>query len=284
MSPRRVASRLVGTANRAVLGLRRLSAPWRSLPHFIVVGAQKAGTTSFFHYLSQHPAVAPAYRKEVHYFDLNYARGDAWYRSFFPRTAKLKGRVTGEASPYYLFHPVVARRMHRTIPGARVFILLRDPAVRALSHYEHSRRLGNERLSLAAALAAEEGRLRGEAAKLEAADGLSLAHQQFSYRSRGDYLPQVKRFHELFGREATQIIVSEEMFADPQGVVRSAFAHLEIDPSFEPPDLGAKAVSPTRAAASQEHDEALARLRADLAPANAALAAYLGRPLPWPSE
>ena len=113
-----------------------------ALPHFLIIGAQKAGTTSLASYLAAHPGVVPSKRKEVHFFDLNYEKGVDWYRSHFPIARgqglrrRMRGRrmLTGEASPYYIFHPLAASRAFDLLPAARVIVLLRNPVDRAYSH------------------------------------------------------------------------------------------------------------------------------------------------------
>src|SRR5436309_16134274 len=107
------------------------------LPDFIVIGAQKSGTGSLYAYLNGHPDVAGARVKEVHYFDLHYHRGVDWYLDQFPDEAAARPRCTGEASPYYLFHPHAPRRAFDLVPDARLIALLRDPVDRAISHYHH---------------------------------------------------------------------------------------------------------------------------------------------------
>ena len=108
-----------------------LHARWRnsigwsgSLPNFIVVGTQKGGTTELYDQLSLHPQIAPSFAKEVHFFDANFNKGIEWYSAFFPRSPDA-GRdchiasITGEASPCYLFHPDVARRVERDVELGR---------------------------------------------------------------------------------------------------------------------------------------------------------------------
>ncbi|HEX9782521.1 MAG TPA: hypothetical protein VGA56_07280, partial [Opitutaceae bacterium] len=104
------------------------------MPDFIILGAQKAGTTSLYAYLLEHPQVLPARKKEVHYFDLRYERGERWYRSHFPsqRAMQARGRslgnrvITGEATPYYLFYPRAPERVASVVPNAKFIVLLRD--------------------------------------------------------------------------------------------------------------------------------------------------------------
>src|SRR4051812_39857336 len=116
-SVRRLRSAAPAPVKRAALPVKR--AFWtstqsaRMLPGFLIIGAQKAGTSSLYAYLTGNRAIPRAVTKEVHYFDLNYFRGESWYRGHFPTrmTAAVQRRVRGvdlvpcEASPFYLFHP-----------------------------------------------------------------------------------------------------------------------------------------------------------------------------------
>ncbi|NJD32344.1 MAG: hypothetical protein FIB04_10705, partial [Gammaproteobacteria bacterium] len=88
----------------------------RSLPDAVILGAQKCGTTSLHGYLVQSPGVIAPLRKEVHFFDLNYGRGAAWYRAHFGRVGE--AGINLDSSPYYLFHPAVPRRLHDLLPDA----------------------------------------------------------------------------------------------------------------------------------------------------------------------
>src|SRR5579885_2674785 len=134
---------------------RTITSSIRLLPDFIIIGTQRGGTTSLYAYLGQHPQIAPAVIKEVHFFDNNYERGVGWYRTQFPfliekSIAKNIGQqnfITGEASPYYLFHPHVPERAAKVVPGAKLIVLLRNPIDRAYSHYYHEVELGHEKLS-----------------------------------------------------------------------------------------------------------------------------------------
>ncbi len=184
-------------------------------PDFIIVGAQRCGTSSLYAYLAQHPLIAPAARKEVHYFDLNYAKGIEWYRSQFPPKTD-PGVLTGEASPYYLFHPLAGKRCAEAVPEAKIIVLLRDPADRAYSHYHHEVRKGREELSFEEALDCEEERLAGERERLIADPAYrSRAYQSYSYQARGVYADQLEVWIEGFGRERMLIVESERLFEDP---------------------------------------------------------------------
>ncbi len=212
---------------------RLATAGRRSLPDFLIIGAAKSGTTSLYNYLIQHPCVMPCFRKEVHYFDRNFNKSERWYRSFFPvrgqHPAGCSRSVTGESSPYYLFHPLAAERVSRVVPQARFLVLLRDPADRAVSHYNHRLRAGQETLPIEEAFAAEEKRLQGEAERL--GDGVtrfSFNHYYYSYLARGRYARQLETWFSLLPREQFLVIDSDDLFRNPDSVYRAALGHLGL--------------------------------------------------------
>ena len=206
----------------------RPTARLRALPNYLIVGAQRAGTTSLHHYLSQSPAVVPPpLAKGIHWFDVDYHRSEQWYRAQFPlqRTLRAVGdrvgglAVTGEASPYYLFHPAVPSRIAQHLPTVRILVVLRDPVGRAWSHYHHELARGFETLAFAEAIKAESSRLAGEAERLlrdEAAR--SMSHQHHSYISRGLYAEQLERLFDAVDRTRVMIIDSGDLRRDPDGV------------------------------------------------------------------
>jgi hypothetical protein len=223
-------------ATRALQGFTRARAatvrPGDVLsPSFVVIGAQRCGTTSLYKYLIQHPRVVRALTKEVHYFDLHFDRGERWYHAHFAspglaRVIKRRRRsdvVTGEASPYYFFHPFAPERLRANNAEAKLILLLRDPVARAKSHHRHEVALGVETLDFADAIAAEHDRLEGEYERMCADPSyVSFNHQHFSYVARGMYLEQLLRWHELFPAEQMLILNSDRFFADPEA------AHLEV--------------------------------------------------------
>jgi hypothetical protein len=266
-------SRTVAYARR---GYARATALARALPDYLIIGAQKGGTTSLQWYLNQHPSVRRPTRKELHYFTLHADRPVGWYRAHFP--VRADGTVSGDATPYYLFHPAVPDRAHAVVPDARLVVLLRDPVNRAHSHYNHEVALGHETLSFEDALAAEEERLAGEDEKLRADPGArSFAHQHHSYVARGRYAEQLERWLALYPREQLLVLVSEELFADPIGATLETQRFLGL-PERPPARLQARNV---RRYTSPLDDGLHARLAAGFADDNQRLARLLGRDLPW---
>lgn len=179
------------------------------LPEFLILGAQKGGTTSLYRWLAEHPDFRSASTKEVHYFDNRYDQGLAWYRRHFPaRWNRGAGTVTGEATPSYLFAPAVPGRVAETLPNARFVVLLRDPVKRAYSHYHHNVRMEREPRPFAQAV--EE-----ECAALDAA-GPEPDETRFprnAYVERGLYARQLERWFRHVDHERLMILFSEDLFA-----------------------------------------------------------------------
>ncbi len=153
---------------------RATTNPMRLMPDFIIIGAMRGGTTSLYSYLTEHPNIGPAYMKEVHFFDVYFHKGLPWYRAQFPSTVQKyytervqkQNFITGEASPYYLFHPHAPRRIARLLPHVKLIVQLRNPVSRAYSHYYHEVNGGHEKLSFAEAIDREEDRIGKETEKL----------------------------------------------------------------------------------------------------------------------
>ncbi|MFN2383329.1 MAG: sulfotransferase domain-containing protein [Gemmatimonadota bacterium] len=212
----------------AVERFRAATHACRVLPDFLILGGQKCGTTALHAYLLEHPCIAGGLRKEVQYFTLHYARGEAWYRAQFPtrwvsrRPARRCGRplVVGDASPYYLFHPLAPLRAARLLPTARLIVLLRDPVERAYSHYHHEVRKGRETLTFEEAIRREPERLAGQADQLRSGDlAVSAPHQRHSYLGRGLYVDQLHHWLAVFPREQLLILDSAALERETAAVV-----------------------------------------------------------------
>lgn len=192
---------------------RLMTGPLRALPDYIILGAQKAGTTTIYDNLVKHPKVLPASIKEVHFFDRNWQRGTNWYRAHFPLRHRLgQGAITGEGSPYYLFHPLVPERIKAVCPKAKLIVILRNPVDRAYSHYQHEARKGREIHNFEEALNKEPERLEGEWDRLVKESGYhSNSLQHYSYLARGFYADQLERWFPVFPREQFLILLSQEL-------------------------------------------------------------------------
>jgi sulfotransferase family protein len=265
--------------------LASLTAAWRPLPDYLVIGAARAGSTSLYEYLIKHPAILPALVKEVHFFTGAYERGPDWYRAHFPTAlrrsivARRHGdAVAGEATPYYLFDPRSPERIKSLLPNVRLIAVLRDPVQRAVSHYQHERRLGVEPLSLVEAIDAEDGRLAGaeDPARLDADRALGFRHQHFAYLARGRYAEQLQRFHDHFPADQLMVVRSEDLFDQADATYQEVLRFLGL-PSWSLPRYAR-----FNASRGMSLDAGLeARLRAYFEPHNARLERMLGREMGW---
>ncbi len=212
------------------VGARTSTGDWRRLPDLLVIGAQRCGTSTLYRHLGRHPDVAPSVRKEVEYFSRRYGRGERWYRAHFALTVG-RPRLSFEATPDYLFHPLAAERAATVVPDARLIVMLRDPVARAWSHYHHMVDLGHEPLDFEAAVAAEDDRCAADLAGLHA-DPLHdpVALLRFSYVARGRYAEQLTRWLSHFAVDRLLVVRSEDFFADPGSVFRRILEFLELRP------------------------------------------------------
>jgi hypothetical protein len=186
-----------------------------ALPDFVIIGAQKGGTSFLYYLLTRHPLVEPAARKELHFFDQPelFDNGAEWYRRCFPRLSSKDGQrsITGEATPYYLFDPPVAKRMAEIVPNARLIALLRNPVDRAYSHYQMQVKRGTEPKTFEAA----------------------IEQQNSSYVSRGIYVDQLLRWFEFFSKEQMLILKSEDFFERPIDTLKLVLTFLDL-PDWQP--------------------------------------------------
>jgi hypothetical protein len=248
-------------------------------PDFVIIGTQKGGTTFLYDLLGQHPNVQPAMRKEIHYFDRYFDKGTDWYLSRFPTPTWMDGRksITGEATPYYLFHPHAARRMAQAAPQARLIALLRDLVDRAHSSYRHQARQGRETLEFEEALEAEETRLRGERDRmLEDEHYASFNYQHFTYLSRGIYVDQLMEWSKFFSRDQMLVLKSEDLFDQTENVLKNVLDFLDL-PDWEP-----EATQPSHAYNYPGMSAATRQRLCDyFEPHNRRLYEYLGEDFGW---
>ena len=209
----------------------------RRLPDFLVIGVQKGGTSTLFTYLKDHPdLVLP--RKEIHFFDLHYENGLDWYRSHFPLRSR-RGTVTGEATPYYFFHPLAPGRIRKDLPNAKFILLLRNPVDRAHSHYQMMRsqgRIGSQ--TFEEVLKIEEETVARETERILVNPSHSPEHHQaYSLISRGKYFEQISRWFAVFPKEQFLILRSEDFFRKPTEELQKVYGFLGIEPVYPAEDL-----------------------------------------------
>jgi hypothetical protein len=270
----------------ASLAAGRMTSGLRMLPDFLIVGAQRSGTTSMYRALVQHPSVLRAVlRKGVHYFDVNYDRSLRWYRSHFPLrlSAERVRRRTGvpaqtfESSPYYMFHPLAPERIQRDLPGVKLLVLVRDPVERAYSAHAHELARGFETEPFDRALELEESRLLGETERLRSEPHYeSHHHRHNAYVTRGQYIDYLEPLAERVGRDRVHVVDSHDFFTDPEPVYDAVLDFLELPrgdyPRFERHNARPRSAMP---------NELRARLTEHYAPYDERLGAWLGQVPSW---
>lgn len=200
------------------------------LPNFLIIGSQKAGTTSLHHILKEHPQIFMADKKEINFFfkDKEYARGPEAYEKHFADSADQLAR--GEASPGYICHPEAPARIHALLPDVKLILTVRDPIKRAISQYWDNRRHLNEPYTFAQAL------------DLYLSD--EYVPGKVGYFSRGVYMRYIRKYLEYFPRENLLILPFEEMLTAPETFYRRIFDFLGVDPDFQSDDFD-EAFNPT---------------------------------------
>ncbi len=258
------------TKERAAARARLATATLRRRPDYLVIVAMKSGTSSLHASLADHPNMHAPAVKEVHYFSRFYERGPTWYRSNFPHRAL--GGVTGEATPYYLFHPLVPERAQGLLPAARLVVILRDPVERAFSHYRHMVRDGTEKLVFEEALDAEPERLAPGWKALSRGCDPDAGFMRFSYTARGLYADQLERWYEHFEHDQILVVPSDALFTDPRPALETIMAFVGLDPGHAPTEIEQRHIGQPGTIAP----ETRARLEATFAESNRRLRELTG--------
>jgi hypothetical protein len=194
--------------------------------NFVIGGTQKGGTSALDAFLRQHSQICmPKTKKELHFFDRELENTDyASYHSNFE--CEKHHRVTGEASPIYMYWETAPYRIGKYNPQMKWIIALRNPVERAFSHWNMERARGKESLGFREAIEREAERAR---------EALPLQHRVYSYIDRGFYAHQLRRVFNIFGRENCLVLLSEELRTSHAQTLRRVFEFLDVDLIDVPP-------------------------------------------------
>lgn len=181
-------------------------------PKFLIIGAQKCGTTWFHEMLRQHPQVFLPEIKEVQFFVRpehnrfsSHDRGWAWYQSLY---AEHDGKATGDVTPDYIYWNYCAADIAAKLPDAKIIAILRDPVDRAYSQYWMSKR----------------------SRKMESFD--QYVENNVQPLARGKYAEQLQRYFDCFPAQNILVLFYEEVFADPDHALSKVFEFIGVDPAF----------------------------------------------------
>ncbi|MBW4638366.1 MAG: sulfotransferase domain-containing protein [Gloeocapsa sp. UFS-A4-WI-NPMV-4B04] len=201
------------------------------MPNFLIIGAQKAGTTALYSFLKQHPQIYMSPIKEPHFFTYEGEKLDYLkpvvitniedYCNLFQEVSK--GIVMGEASPSYIYSPRAPERIQHYIPEAKLIAILRHPAERAYSNFIFNIQRGNEPLKdFAQALREEETRISNNSGF------------RWHYKHKGFYYTQMKRYFDRFDRSQIRVYLYEDLNTNLVSVLQSIFQFLGVDETFMP--------------------------------------------------
>lgn len=178
-----------------------------SLPTFLGIGAMRSGTTWLDTILRSHPEIyLPNRRKEVHFFDKYYERGEDWYRSFFPKEKIPTDAKVGEITPAYIYTPEAPERIKQLLPDCKFIAILRNPAERAYSHYGFYLRNYAERREFKA-----------------------FIEQEREAFEKGLYGQQIKRYLQHFSLDQFLILFYEDIKENPIEILEKISNFLVLD-------------------------------------------------------
>ncbi|MBE9097328.1 tetratricopeptide repeat-containing sulfotransferase family protein [Tychonema sp. LEGE 07203] len=198
------------------------------VPNFIIIGSQRCGTTSLYTYLAQHPQVLTPIKKEMDFFSWHFYRGFDWYLAHFPQIPEGGEFVTGEASPSYFDCREAPKRLYSACPEAKLIVLLRNPADRAISHFYRLKGLNWEGRSLDRAIKDEIERLNQNPEYI-------IGEEPGNYLARGRYIEFMKNWLALFPKQQLLILKSEDFYAGAAASVKQVLEFLEL-PEYQLPE------------------------------------------------
>lgn len=194
-------------------------------PNFFIIGTPKAGTTSLYHYLREHPQIYMSPLKEPRYFDHDNKDWAGYLTSYDGVQHEL---AIGEASPQYLFSREAPARIKRRVPEAKLIIILRQPVDRAYSHF-----IGYKSRGLELETSFEKAFQQGEEKwRIKAKIG-------WQYKLLGYYTSQIENYLNYFDKSRIKVCLFDDLLSDPYQVIKDLYTFLEVETDFLP-NVGVK--------------------------------------------
>lgn len=178
------------------------------LPNFLIIGAERCGTTWVHRCLDEHPEVFVPKAKELHFFNYDFDKGREFYESYFADAAGY--RMVGEISPGYLYKMEVAEHIAEYVPDAKLIVIFRDPVERAFSAYNFFKE-----------------RYKGMTFE-EALDNYSTLLE------RGLYYQQVMHYLKYFSHDQFLFLLFDDLTNSNRDFIRRIYRFLEVDENFVP--------------------------------------------------
>jgi hypothetical protein len=211
------------------------------MPNFIIIGAPRAGTTSLYHYLRQHPQIAMSHIKETNYFAYLASQLNAEYKVKTPSNWPVRSmteyealfetkkgtKAIGEASPFYLYAPGVAQQIKLHLPNVKLILILRNPIERAYSAYLKNRREGIESRSFEGAI------------EQEIRDPSNTVSSENFYIRAGMYFEHISHYLQYFDRSQIKIVFHKNLQEIPLLFLEELYKFLDVDTKF-PADVSVR--------------------------------------------
>lgn len=192
-----------------------------SLPNFIIFGTRKAGTTSLYHYLSQHPEIYMTPHKGTRYFlsesELIKQNNNSLvntleeYSKLFSDAKDKNAKAIGEASPSYMYSKVACERIKESLPNVKLIASLRNPIDITYSYYQMQMRRVKPK----------------EQVKID-------INNVIRWSDPGLYFKYLRRYFEVFNNTQIKIVIFEEWIKQPYSALMEIFQFLEVDEKFVP--------------------------------------------------
>jgi len=254
---------------------------YHSKPAFIIIGAQKAGTSALFEILKQHFRLVSSRKKELRYFDdfpeIKY--GDfVSYHEMFPLPHELRpDKLTYESSPSYLFNPNSPERIYRYSPGMKLIAILREPASRAFSAWKMHRRFADASNPFIRRLADKRSFVEAVKQELGGLEKTAWEKDRFAYIKRGIYIEQLERYLKYFPKSSLLILEQSRLLSEPKAVFADIFRFLQIDDRVVVKSMRINTATDNEAMLEKARD----LLRSFYRPYNERLFSLLGREYDW---
>jgi hypothetical protein len=190
-------------------------------PDFLVLGAEKGGTSSLFCYLKDHPDIIMPKRKELWFFDLKFYRGINFYLKQFPEKQDDTFFLTGDVTTGYLANREAPKRAFSCFPNIKLMALLRNPGDRAFSRYKKWFSKGYTKESF-------ETLINEEIAYIKASRKGKTP--QFNFIELGLYAEHLKRWLSYYPKEQLLILISEDFYKNTQNNMDKIYEFLDLSP------------------------------------------------------
>tara|TARA_B100001063_G_C16737034_1_gene542628 strand:- start:734 stop:1627 length:894 start_codon:yes stop_codon:yes gene_type:complete len=116
---------------------------------FIIIGAQKSGSTFLYNILNLSNEIFMPEEKELPFFleknidEKNYQK---FLNNYF-KNSKIDQKI-GTSTPQYMMYPESFKFIKSSLPTVKLIAILREPIKRLISHYDMAYRFGKEKRSI----------------------------------------------------------------------------------------------------------------------------------------